>query len=104
MSFKILCHNVTSVEKLSKADNKLYIQENKTKSRIASLFIYGIWMRINPKHLTQTSKLSTWTCTPSFPSFFNCLFVKLDKKPYFILPICDTTNRQTDKMTNINFN
>jgi hypothetical protein len=41
MSFKILCHNVTSVEKLSKADNKLYIQENKTKSRIASLLYMG---------------------------------------------------------------
>ena len=41
MSFKILCHSVTSVEKLSKADNKLYIQENKTKSRIASLLYMG---------------------------------------------------------------
>ena len=79
MSFKILCHNVTSVKKLSKADNKLYIQENKTKSSIAFFFIYGILMRINPKHLTQTSKISILTCTPSFPSFFNCLIVKTYK-------------------------
>jgi hypothetical protein len=100
MSFKILCHNVTSVEKLSKADNKLYIQENKTKSRIASLFIYGIWMRINPKHLTQTSKLSTCTCTPSFPSFLNCLIVKWDKKTllYFThMWHYKQTNRHNDK-------